>query len=78
MPVLMLIAWRHGLFGAGATTLITVVAVLVLHHVTDGIGARLDWRSLQLKLDVAHALKDAISTGNGDTRVHFLAIYTFP
>jgi hemolysin activation/secretion protein len=42
-----------------------------------GIGARLAYRSLQLRLDVAHALKDAISTASGDTRVHFLAIYTF-
>jgi hemolysin activation/secretion protein len=42
-----------------------------------GIGARLGYRSLQLKLDVAHALKNAISTGRGDTRVHLQAIYAF-
>ena len=42
-----------------------------------GVGARLGYRSLQLKLDVAHALKDAISTGRGDTRVHLQAIYAF-
>jgi hemolysin activation/secretion protein len=42
-----------------------------------GAGARLAYRSLQLRLDVAHALKDAISTGRGDTRIHFLAIYGF-
>jgi hemolysin activation/secretion protein len=43
-----------------------------------GIGTRVTYRSLQLRLDVAHALKDAISTGKGDTRVHFLALYRFP
>ena len=42
-----------------------------------GVGARLGWGSLQLKLDVAHAFKDAFSTGRGDTRVHFQAIYGF-
>ena len=42
-----------------------------------GIGTRLGWRSLQLKLDVAHALSNAIRTGRGDTRVHFQAIYGF-
>jgi hemolysin activation/secretion protein len=42
-----------------------------------GVGARLIYRKLQLRLDVAHALKDAISTASGDTRVHFLAIYSF-
>jgi len=42
-----------------------------------GIGARLGYRSLQLKLDVAHALKDAVRTAKGDTRVHFQAIYSF-
>ena len=42
-----------------------------------GVGARLAYGQLQLKLAVAHALKDAISTGSGDTRVHFLAIYNF-
>ena len=39
--------------------------------------ARLGYRSLQLKLDVAHATKNAISTGRGDTRVHLQAIYAF-
>jgi hemolysin activation/secretion protein len=42
-----------------------------------GIGARLGYRSLQLKLDVAHALKDAIRTDRGDTRVHLQAILSF-
>jgi hemolysin activation/secretion protein len=42
-----------------------------------GIGARLGYRSLQVKLDVAHALRDAIRTAKGDTRVHFQAIYSF-
>jgi len=42
-----------------------------------GIGARLVYGSLQVKLDVAHALKDALRTGSGDTRLHLLAIYTF-
>jgi hemolysin activation/secretion protein len=42
-----------------------------------GIGARMAYGPVLLKLDVAHALKDAISTGSGDTRVHFLAIYNF-
>ena len=42
-----------------------------------GIGARMAYGPVQLKLDVAHPLKDAISTGSGDTRVHFLAIYNF-
>jgi hemolysin activation/secretion protein len=42
-----------------------------------GIGARLGYRSLQLRLDVAHALKSAIRTGSGDTRVHLQAIYSF-
>ena len=43
-----------------------------------GIGARLGYRSFALKLDVAHALKDALHTGRGDTRAHLLAIYSFP
>jgi hemolysin activation/secretion protein len=43
-----------------------------------GIGARLGHGSLQLKLDIAHALKDAIRTAKGDTRVHFQAICSFP
>jgi hemolysin activation/secretion protein len=42
-----------------------------------GIGARLSYGPLQLRLDVAHALKDAISSARNDTRVHFLAIYSF-
>jgi hemolysin activation/secretion protein len=42
-----------------------------------GVGARLIYRKLQLRLDVAYALKDAITTASGDTRVHFLAIYSF-
>ena len=42
-----------------------------------GIGARLGYRSLQVKLDVAHALKNATSTAKGDTRVHLQAIYSF-
>jgi hemolysin activation/secretion protein len=42
-----------------------------------GIGARLGYGSLQLRLDVAHALKTAIRTGSGDTRVHLQAIYSF-
>jgi hemolysin activation/secretion protein len=42
-----------------------------------GTGARLGWRSPQLRLEVAHALKDAIRTASGDNRVHFLAIYNF-
>jgi hemolysin activation/secretion protein len=42
-----------------------------------GIGARVAYRSLQLKLDVAHALKDAIRTDRGDTRVHLQAILSF-
>jgi hemolysin activation/secretion protein len=42
-----------------------------------GVGARLGYRSFQLRLDLAHALKDALSTGRGDTRVHLQAIYAF-
>lgn len=42
-----------------------------------GIGARLAYGSLQLKFDVAHALKNGISTESGDTRAHFQAIYSF-
>ena len=42
-----------------------------------GLGARLGYRSLQLKLDLAHALKNANTTGRGDTRWHFQAIYAF-
>jgi hemolysin activation/secretion protein len=42
-----------------------------------GLGARLGYRSLQLKLDLAHALKNANTTGRGDTRLHFQAIYAF-
>jgi hemolysin activation/secretion protein len=42
-----------------------------------GVGARIVYGSLQLKLDVAHALKDAINTGKGDTRAHLQAIYGF-
>jgi hemolysin activation/secretion protein len=41
-----------------------------------GIGARLGYGALQLKFDVAHSLKDAISTGSGDTRAHFQAIFS--
>jgi len=43
-----------------------------------GIGARLGYRSLQMKLDAAHASKDAIHTRSGHWRAHFLAIYSFP
>jgi hemolysin activation/secretion protein len=43
-----------------------------------GLGARLGYGALQLKLDVAHALKNAVNTEDGDTRVHFQAIYSFP
>jgi hemolysin activation/secretion protein len=42
-----------------------------------GIGARLAYGPLQVKLDVAHSLKDAISTSSGDTRAHLQAIYSF-
>lgn len=42
-----------------------------------GAGARLGYRSLQVKIDVAHALKNATRTANGDTRVHLQAIYSF-
>jgi hemolysin activation/secretion protein len=42
-----------------------------------GIGGRLVYGALQFKLDVAHALKNGISTQNGDTRAHFQAIYSF-
>jgi hemolysin activation/secretion protein len=42
-----------------------------------GIGARLSYGSLQLKFDVAHALKNGITTENGDTRAHFQAIFSF-
>jgi hemolysin activation/secretion protein len=36
-----------------------------------GIGLRLNRQQLQLRLDVAQALKDAASTMRGDARVHF-------
>jgi hemolysin activation/secretion protein len=43
-----------------------------------GIGARLAYRSLQVRMDVARALKDAVHTHSGHFRAHFLAIYSFP
>ena len=42
-----------------------------------GLGARLGYRSLQMKVDVARALRDAVRTASGDTRVHLQAIYSF-
>jgi hemolysin activation/secretion protein len=43
-----------------------------------GFGARLGYGGLQLKADVAHALKDGIRTLKGDNRIHFQAIYSLP
>ena len=43
-----------------------------------GLGARLTYRSVQARLDVAHGQKDAIHTRTGHYRAHLLAIYTFP
>lgn len=43
-----------------------------------GIGARLEYGSLQVKLDVARVLRDALRTRSGDTRVHLQALYGWP
>jgi hemolysin activation/secretion protein len=42
-----------------------------------GLGVRTALRALQLRLDVAYALKDGNSTTAGDIRANFLATYSF-
>ncbi|MGL6113137.1 MAG: ShlB/FhaC/HecB family hemolysin secretion/activation protein [Rubrivivax sp.] len=42
-----------------------------------GLGIRAGLQALQLRLDVAYALKDGNSTTAGDTRASFLATYNF-
>jgi hemolysin activation/secretion protein len=42
-----------------------------------GLGMRLNWEKLQLRLDLAHALKDANLTRSGDNRAHLQMIYSF-
>jgi PAS domain S-box-containing protein len=41
VPVLMLLAWRHGLFGAGLGSLVTVVAACMLLRFTSGLDGKL-------------------------------------
>lgn len=53
----------------GAQTSCTLAAV--------GLGMRLNWEKLQLRLDVAHALKSANLTQSGDNRAHLQLIYSF-
>lgn len=43
-----------------------------------GIGARLDYGALQLRLDVARAQRDALRTRGGDIFVHVQAAYGWP
>ncbi|HEX7384805.1 MAG TPA: ShlB/FhaC/HecB family hemolysin secretion/activation protein [Burkholderiaceae bacterium] len=42
-----------------------------------GLGARLDWQDLRLRLDLAHALKNGNLTERGDNRAHLQLIYSF-
>ena len=42
-----------------------------------GLGLRARWQALQLRLDVANALKDGNSTLSGETRASLLASYSF-
>jgi hemolysin activation/secretion protein len=42
-----------------------------------GLGVRVVHGAFQLRLDVAHALRDAVTTDRRDTRAHFQAIYGF-
>lgn len=42
-----------------------------------GLGTRLDWRNLQFRLDLAHALKNGNLTERGDNRAHLQLIYSF-
>ena len=43
-----------------------------------GLGMRYSAGPAQVKVDLAHALKDARSTGKGDTRMHFQASLALP
>jgi hemolysin activation/secretion protein len=42
-----------------------------------GVGARVGLGGLQLRIDVAYAMKNGSSTQSGDVRANFLATYTF-
>ncbi|MDM4764732.1 ShlB/FhaC/HecB family hemolysin secretion/activation protein [Pelomonas sp. SE-A7] len=42
-----------------------------------GLGLRIGGQALQLRLDVAHALRQGQRTDRGDDRVHFAATYSF-
>lgn len=41
VPVLMLLAWRHGLFGAGLGSLVTIVTACMLLRFTTGLDGKL-------------------------------------
>jgi len=41
VPVLMLLAWRHGLLGAGVGSVVTIVAACTLLRFTSGLDGRL-------------------------------------
>ena len=47
------------------------------HLASMGAGLRLNTQQLQLRLDLARALNRAVSTGNGDMRVHAGLAYSF-
>jgi hemolysin activation/secretion protein len=42
-----------------------------------GVGARVQWGTLQARVDVARALRDASQTERGDSRGHLSVSYTF-
>jgi hemolysin activation/secretion protein len=47
------------------------------HVAAIGVGLRLSWQQLQVRLDLAHALSNAVSTVHGDRRAHFGLAYGF-
>ena len=42
-----------------------------------GVGLRWELETLQVRLDLGHALKDGNSTSSGENRVSFLASFSF-
>jgi hypothetical protein len=44
---------------------------------STGLGSRLQWGAVAVRMDVAHALKPGTSTSRGDTFLHVQAQYSF-
>jgi hemolysin activation/secretion protein len=47
------------------------------HIESVGLGARVSWQQLQLRLDLARALRAATTTQSGDGRMHLSLAYSF-